>query len=91
MAAEYSIEVCKQLEERFARADVLRPLRVVRYEAGTELSYQVRQVGGTAQAQVRLQIERFVGGGFAGQVYRVQVLQVDGDAVPASRSAASGP
>ena len=27
MAAEYSVEVCRQLEEKFRRADVLRPMR----------------------------------------------------------------
>jgi len=81
MAAEYSVEVCKQLEERFRSAGVLRPMRVVHYDAGTELSYEIRQVGSDATAQVRLQIEKFVGGGFAGQVYRVKVLQVQGDPV----------
>ena len=81
MASEYSVEVCKQLEEGFRRAGVLRPMRVARYEAGTELTYQVRQVGREATAQVRLQIEKFVGGGFAGQVYRVKVLGIEGDPV----------
>ena len=81
MATEYNVEVCKQLEAGFRRADVLRPMRVVHYDAGTELSYQVRQVGREATAQVRLQIERFVGGGFAGQVYRVEVLAVEGDPI----------
>lgn len=81
MAAEYSVEVCKQLEEGFRRAAVLRPMRVVRYEAGTELSYQIRQVGREATAEIRLQIEKFVGGGFAGQVYRVKILAVEGDAI----------
>ncbi len=78
MAAEYSVEVSKQLEEKFRRADVLRPMRVARYDDGTELSYSVRQVGSEATAQVRLKIDRFVGGGFAGQVYRVNVLGIEG-------------
>jgi hypothetical protein len=81
MAVEYSVEVCKQLEERFRGAGVLRPMRVARYDAGTELSYQIRQVGREATAQVRLQIEKFVGGGFAGQVYRVKVLGIEGDPI----------
>jgi len=81
MAAEYSVEVCRQLEEQFRRADVLRPMRVGRYDAGTELSYQIRQVGSEATAQIRLQIDRFVGGGFAGQVYRVNVLGIEGDPI----------
>jgi len=81
MATEYSVEVCRELEEKFRDAEVLRPMRVGRYDAGMELSYAVRQVGGDAVGQVRLKIDRFVGGGFAGQVYRVNVLAVEGDPV----------
>ncbi len=82
MATEYSVEVCRQLEERFRAAAVQRPLRVARYDAGTELSYQVRSVGTDGTATVRLRVERFVGGGFAGQVYQVKVLAIDGGEVP---------
>ncbi len=82
MTAQYSVEVCRQLEERFRQAAVLRPLRVGRYDAGTELSYPVRSVGSESSATVRLRVERFVGGGFAGQVYQVRVLGIDGGEVP---------
>lgn len=81
MAAQYSVEVCKQLEERFGAADVYRPMRVTRHEGGAELTYQVRSVGGDSAATVRLAVERFVGGGFAGQVYQVKIVQVQGDPV----------
>ncbi len=81
MATEYSIEVCRELEEKFRNAEVLRPMRVGRYDAGTELSYAVRQVGGDGTGEVRLKIDRFVGGGFAGQVYRVNVLAIEGGPV----------
>ncbi|MBN2130890.1 MAG: hypothetical protein JW741_15415 [Sedimentisphaerales bacterium] len=82
MGTQYSVEVCQQLEERFRAAGVHRPMRIMRHEAGTELTYQVRSVGGGAEATVRLAIERFVGGGFAGQVYQVKIVQVEGDSVP---------
>ena len=75
---DYSIEVCGELAERFRRAQVCRPMRVSRYEPGTELTYQVRGFAGNSAASVRLAVERFVGGGFAGQVYRVKVLRIDG-------------
>jgi len=81
MGTQYSVEVCKQLEERFDAASVHRPMRVTRHEPGTELTYQVRSVGGNSAAAVRLAIERFVGGGFAGQVYQVKIVQVQGDPV----------
>ena len=78
MADEYSVEVCRELQERFRRADVYRPMRVSRYEGGTELTYQVRGLGDSSTASISLAIERFVGGGFAGQVYRVKVVRIDG-------------
>jgi hypothetical protein len=78
MANDYSVEVCTELQERFRRTEVCRPMRVRRYEPGTELTYQVRGFAGADPANVRLAVERFVGGGFAGQVYRVKILQMDG-------------
>ena len=78
MAVAYSVETCQQLERTFNEAGVLRPLRLERYEPGTELTYQVTGVVPATQASVRLAVERFVGGGFAGQVYRVNVLAIEG-------------
>jgi hypothetical protein len=78
MANDYSVEVCRELEERFRRTEVCRPMRLRRYEPGTELTYQVQGFAGADTADVHLTIERFVGGGFAGQVYRVKILAMDG-------------
>jgi hypothetical protein len=75
---DYSIEVCEELQERFRRAGVCRPMRVSRYEPGTELTCQVQGFAGDRTANVHLAVERFVGGGFAGQVYRVKVLGIEG-------------
>jgi hypothetical protein len=81
MSAEYKAEICKALEEQFRRANVHRPIRVARHEAGDELTYQVQAVEGQSTASVRLRVERFVGGGFAGQVYQVKVLAIDGEPI----------
>ncbi len=78
MANDYCSETCRELQERFRRADVRRPLRISRYDPGAELTCQVRGFEGDRVASVHLTVERFVGGGFAGQVYRVNVVQVDG-------------
>ena len=55
-------------------------MRVGRYDAGTELVYDVSAVsgedGGTT-GRVHLVVEKFVGGGFAGQVYRVKVVKIE--------------
>jgi len=52
-------------------------MRVERYEPGTELTYAVKGVVPAREATVRLVIDRFVGGGFAGQVYRVKLLEIE--------------
>ncbi len=77
MAQDYSVETIKQLEGEFRRAELLRPMKTERYDAGDELVYSVRGVVPARTGEVRLRVEKFVGGGFAGQVYRVEVLEVN--------------
>ncbi len=77
MAEEYSIDVCKILEERFHTAQLYRPMRVSRYEPGTELTYDMTGVSQAKTGRVHLVVEKFVGGGFAGQVYKVKVLGIE--------------
>ena len=57
-------------------------MQVERYEPGTELVYDVTGVASANKGQVRVEIEKFVGGGFAGQVYRVKVLEVKAEQGP---------
>jgi hypothetical protein len=79
MAAEYSVEVCRALEEKFRLARLHRPMRVGRYDAGTELVYDVKGIEKPNKGLVHLVVEKFVGGGFAGQVYRVKVLKIEAE------------
>jgi len=72
----YSVAAIRELEGRFRAESLFRPLRVRRYEAGQVLEYDVRGVWPAREGRVRLEVERHVGGGFAGQVYRVRVLDV---------------
>ncbi|MCP4259548.1 MAG: YrzE family protein [Planctomycetes bacterium] len=78
MAVEYNVEICKKLEAEFHAAKLHRPMRIGRYDAGTELTYIANGFGKTEQARVHLVIEKFVGGGFAGQVYLVKITGIDG-------------
>ncbi len=71
-----SVEVYRLLEQDFASLALHRPMRLDRYEAGTELEYDVIGVDNAVKAGLRLVIDKFVGGGFAGQVYRVKVLEI---------------
>ena len=77
MAVDYSVETCQKLTEQFQAAKLHRPMRIQRYEPGDELTYEVTGVVPDCPAGVCLTVDKFVGGGFAGQVYRVKVLSVD--------------
>jgi hypothetical protein len=72
-----SIAVYWKLEEAFRKIALHRPMQLVRLEAGSELTYDVTGVDGAKEGKVRLVIDQFVGGGFAGQVYRVRVLEIE--------------
>ena len=54
-------------------------MRISHYDAGTELTYDVSSVEAADKAKVCLVVEKFVGGGFAGQVYRVKITGIEGD------------
>ena len=82
MAKEYSVEVCRELEARFRAAALYRPMRINRYDAGAELVYDVTGLERAKNGRVRLIVEKFVGGGFAGQVYRVRVLEIEDEDEP---------
>ncbi len=72
-----SVEVYRLLEQEFARMGLHRPMRIERYEAGTELEYDIITVDKAIKARLRLIIDKFIGGGFAGQVYRVKVIEIN--------------
>ncbi|MFC1532558.1 hypothetical protein ACFL7M_04205 [Thermodesulfobacteriota bacterium] len=79
---DYSVEIINELEKVFRSATLHRPMQVKRYETGSELIYVVTGVASANEARVNLVIERFVGGGFAGQVYRVKILEIDSQSGP---------
>jgi len=78
MSKEYSVEVCKGLEARYRAANLHRPMRVSRYDEGDELIYDVAGIVRAETARVHLTVEKFIGGGFAGQVYRVKLTGIEG-------------
>ena len=79
MATEYSVEVCKKLKQKIQQAELYRPVIVDHYDKGDELVYDMTTVETAAAIRVRLMVEKFVGGGFAGQVYQVRVTSVESD------------
>ena len=82
MAVPYSTGTIRKLEQVFASQEVYRPFRLQRHEAGAVLCYDLRGVLPDNRARIRLEIERFIGGGYAGQVYKVRLQE----AVPAGNT-----
>lgn len=76
MSFEYSVEVCKQLQQKVLDTNLHRPVNFGSYQVGDELTYEIKSILSGDIACVRVAVEKFVGGGFAGQVYRVKVLEI---------------
>jgi hypothetical protein len=76
MEKDNELEIYRKLEKHFQDTNLYRPMKIERYETGTELEYDVTGVTRSVEGHVRLVIDKFVGGGFAGQVYRVKILEV---------------
>jgi hypothetical protein len=67
----------KELERQFDACDLVRPFRRACYDPGDRLELAVTGVLPANPGRLVAEVERFVGGGFAGQVYRVKLLQID--------------
>ena len=83
MAVPYSTGTIREIERVFAAQEIGRPFKLHRYEPGTVLVYDLRGVLPDGRARVRLEIENFAGGGYAGQVYKVRLHEAEavGDGV----------
>jgi hypothetical protein len=77
MADTTSPETIRALAQAFADQRVLRPMRANRYEQGDILEYEVRGVIPDGTARVALEVEKYAGGGYAGQVYRVRLISLE--------------
>ena len=67
----------QKLRPSFKQLGLFRPARPGRYEPQTELVYDFEPVDSGRKIKVKLIVEDFIGGGFAGQVYKVKILEVD--------------
>lgn len=78
MAREsYSLDLAKALRQRIREAGLLAPFRPSRHEEGDVLDLPFTTVWPEVEGRGRFRIERYVGGGFAGQVYRCVVESLD--------------
>lgn len=75
----YDVGTCNELRESFYRQELHRPMRVGRYDAGQRLTYEITGVLSPVETRVHLEILKFVGGGYAGQVYKIKILEIEGN------------
>jgi len=79
-AKAYSSEVCRRLAAVAEETRLLRPRRIVRHEVGDLLALDLEGVAPAWRGRATFEILGYVGGGFAGQVYRARVVDIEGDA-----------
>ncbi len=72
----YSIPLCNELIGSIREASLKVPYRPSRYEDGDILNLNFTTLWPEQKGQARFEIEKFVGGGFAGQVYRCRCLEL---------------
>jgi len=77
MAENYDVEQIRRLETVIDQAELFHRRAPSRYDAGHVFDFEITGVCPAATGRAKLEVERFVGGGFAGQVYRVRLLELD--------------
>ena len=77
---KYSKELCRELTRTVKDSGVSIPYRPKRYDAGELLDIKFTMAWPEVPGSGRFRIEKFVGGGFAGQVYRCVLESVDSHA-----------
>ncbi|MBN2013300.1 hypothetical protein JW960_28475 [candidate division KSB1 bacterium] len=74
---KYSRELCNRLEQIAADDTLLRQYRITRYDTGRRLTYNIEGVYPHFEGTATFEVDKFIGGGFAGQVYRVKLVDID--------------
>jgi hypothetical protein len=74
---EPGVALRKELEQQHEACGLVRPFRRALYDPGERLDLSLAGVVPANTARAAFEVERFVGGGFAGQVYRVRLLNLD--------------
>jgi len=71
-----------ELERLYHECGLVLPFRKSRYESGDRIELSVVGVIPANRGRIVAEIEKFVGGGFAGQVYRVRLVELTPDDHP---------
>jgi hypothetical protein len=71
-----NLQLTNKLQNQFTEQHLHRPWRTTRYDDSAQLEYEITSIINSQKANIKLQVEKFVGGGFAGQVYKVKVVDI---------------
>ncbi len=69
------------LEQRITDADLLKPYRPSCHDVGDLIQVKATGVWPAHEATIGFRILKQIGGGFAGQVYRVELEEIDGEPI----------
>ncbi|MDP7115128.1 MAG: hypothetical protein QGH45_24350, partial [Myxococcota bacterium] len=69
------------LEQRITDADLLKPYRPRCHDVGDLVRVRATGVLPAREAEIGFRVLKQIGGGFAGQVYRVQLEELEGEAI----------
>jgi len=74
---EYSKALCAELLQTANDPALKTGHAPTRYETGERLHYEITGVWPAVTGRATLEVEKFLGGGFAGQVYRCRLVDLD--------------
>jgi len=77
MAMEYPDRTIKELKSLFDKQKILRSRRIRRYDPGDEIRLEITGVFPARPGRALFRIDSFAGGGFAGQVYMAELLDLE--------------
>lgn len=75
----YSKEVCQKLSQIVEDANLVREYPPSRYDVDDTLALELVGVCPDNKVKAQFKVEKFVGGGFAGQVYRVRLASIENE------------
>jgi len=77
MKSNNAIQIRKELIKLYEQCETARPFSVIYYDPGDILKFNLEGILTKNKCSAEFIIEKFVGGGFAGQVYKAKLSKID--------------
>ncbi len=76
---DVTTSIQRQLQDEFDRCELHRDIKPEPYKDGERLRLDLTGIHPQVPGHADVEIEKFIGGGFAGQVYKVRLNAIDGE------------